>query len=168
MIKIGVLSDTHGYIDEPVLDFFKDCDEIWHAGDAGSPDVIDTLSEGKSFRGVHGNIDGWEVRRMVPEYLEFTIEQVAVLMTHIGFYSGRYVPEVMRRIRESKPKLFICGHSHILKVKYDEGLNLLHINPGAAGKSGIHQIRTAVRFRINGDRIEELEVLELPIHPESS
>jgi len=161
MIRIGVLSDTHGHVDDPLLNFFRDCDEIWHAGDAGSAEVIDILSEGKIFRGVYGNIDDWEVRRMVPEFQEFTIEQVRVLITHIGVFSGRYTSAVMHKIRDSKPSLFICGHSHILKVKYDKEFNHLHINPGAAGIRGIHQVRTAVRFEINGTRIENLEVLEL-------
>ncbi|MCK9324117.1 MAG: metallophosphatase family protein [Bacteroidales bacterium] len=165
MVNIGVLSDTHGYLDDAVMRFFENCDEIWHAGDAGSTDVLDTLAAIKPLRGVYGNIDDWDVRRMVPEFLEFTIEEVPVLMTHIGFYSGRYIPEVVRRFRAFQPKLFVCGHSHILKVKYDHDFKLLQVNPGAAGKSGYQQFRTAVRFQINGDRIEELEVLELPLHP---
>ncbi|TSA38507.1 MAG: metallophosphoesterase [Porphyromonadaceae bacterium] len=160
MIRIGVLSDTHGQIDQPVLDFFKDCDEIWHAGDLGDTRVMDVLAEGRVFRGVYGNIDGWEVRRELPEFLEFTVEEVKVMITHIGFYSGHYLNEVVKRLNQFKPKLFICGHSHILKIKNDPGRQMLHINPGAAGHYGIHQVRTAVRFEINGDRIENFDLWE--------
>lgn len=161
MIRIGVLSDTHGFVDQPLLDFFKDCQEIWHAGDVGNTDVLDALGEGHIFRGVHGNIDGWEVRRELPEFVEFTIEDVKVMITHIGFYSGHYLNEVVQRLNEFKPKLFICGHSHILKIKNDHDRQMLHINPGAAGLLGIHQVRTAVRFEINGDRIENLDLWEM-------
>lgn len=160
MIRVGVLSDTHGYIDEPVLDFFADCDEVWHAGDIGSAEIIDVLSARWKFRGVSGNIDDWEVRRMVPEFQEFIVENVAVLITHIGFHSGRYSGVVREKISANKPDLFICGHSHILKVKFDKDHHLLHVNPGAAGTYGFHQVRTAVRFIINDNRIEELEVWE--------
>jgi putative phosphoesterase len=160
MIRIGVLSDTHGFIDRPVIDFFKDCDEIWHAGDLGDISVMDELSAGKVFRGVFGNIDDWEVRRELPEFAEFQIEQVKVMITHIGFYSGHYLNEVVRRLNDYKPKLFICGHSHILKIKNDTSRQMLHINPGAAGNRGIHLVRTAVRFEINGDRIENLDLWE--------
>ncbi|MFA5815274.1 MAG: metallophosphoesterase family protein [Bacteroidales bacterium] len=161
MIRIGVLSDTHGQIDQPVLDFFKDCDEIWHAGDLGDTSVMDVLAEGRVFRGVYGNIDGWEVRRELPEFLEFTVEQVSVLITHIGFHYGNYLNEVVQRLNNFKPKLFICGHSHILKIKNDPARQMLHINPGAAGKYGIHQVRTAVRFEVNLDRIENLDLWEM-------
>ena len=160
MIRIGVLSDTHGHIDEPLLDFFSECDEIWHAGDIGSSKVIDILSEKWKFRGVHGNIDDWEVRRMVPEFQEFTVENVPVLITHIGFHGNRFTQEARKRIDSSKPALFICGHSHILKIKFDKEYNLLELNPGAAGIYGFHQVRTAVRFSISGNRIENLEVWE--------
>jgi putative phosphoesterase len=160
MTRIGLLSDTHGYIDEPVLDFFSECDEVWHAGDLGDTDMIDILSEGHVFRGVYGNIDGWEVRRELPEFLEFQVEGVKVLMTHIGLYSGHYLNEVTRRLAEFSPKLFVCGHSHILKIKNEPAWNLLHINPGAAGIRGIHQVRTAVRFEIDGDRIANLDLWE--------
>lgn len=161
MIRIGVLSDTHRTLDQPILDFFSNCDEIWHAGDLGSMEVMDILAEGRTFRGVYGNIDDWAVRRELPEFLEFTVEDVRVLITHIGFYSGHYMNEVVRRLNDFKPKLFICGHSHILKVKNDVSRQMLHINPGAAGKHGIHQVRTAVRFEINGDRIENLDLWEM-------
>jgi putative phosphoesterase len=160
MIRIGVLSDTHGHIDQPVLDFFKDCTEIWHAGDLGDIGVMDALADGRVFRGVYGNIDGWEVRRELPEFLEFTVENVKVLITHIGFNYGNYLGEVVQRLNQFKPKLFICGHSHMLKIKNDTSRQMLHINPGAAGIYGIHQVRTAVRFEINGDRIENLDLWE--------
>jgi putative phosphoesterase len=160
MIRIGVLSDTHGYIDQPLLDFFSDCPEIWHAGDLGDAAVMDALAEGRVFRGVYGNIDDWEIRRELPEFQEFTVEQVKVLMTHIGFYSGHYLNEVVSRLNLFKPKLFVCGHSHILKIKNDQSRQMLHINPGAAGISGFHNVRTAVRFEINGDRIENLDLWE--------
>ncbi|HBB92146.1 MAG: YfcE family phosphodiesterase [Bacteroidetes bacterium GWF2_49_14] len=162
MIRIGVLSDTHGHMDEPVLDFFKDCNEIWHAGDLGDIEIMDLLSQNRTYRGVYGNIDGWEVRRELPEFLEFTIENVKVLITHIGLYAGHYKNEVVDRLNSFKPNIFVCGHSHILKVKYDQSRKMLHINPGSAGVQGIHQVRTAVRFEIDGEKIENMDVLELP------
>jgi uncharacterized protein len=161
MIRIGVLSDTHGYLDQPVLDFFRDCDEVWHAGDLGDTEIMDVLAEGRTFRGVYGNIDGWEVRRELPEFAEFTIEGVKVLITHIGFNYGHFLNSVVERLNTFQPKLFICGHSHILKIKHDNDRRMLHINPGAAGNHGIHQVRTAVRFEISGDRIENLDLWEM-------
>jgi putative phosphoesterase len=160
MIRIGVLSDTHGLIDQPLLDFFQNCDEIWHAGDLGDICVMDALAEGRVFRGVAGNIDGWEVRRELPEFLEFTIEEVKVLITHIGSSNGSYHYDLVKRLNEFKPNLFICGHSHILKIARDPVRKMLHINPGAAGVRGIHQVRTAVRFEINKDRIENVDLWE--------
>jgi putative phosphoesterase len=162
MIRIGVLSDTHGHMDEPVLDFFRDCDEIWHAGDLGDIEIMDLLGQNRVYRGVYGNIDGWDVRRELPEFLEFKVEEVKVLITHIGLYAGQYKNEVVDRLNSFKPNVFVCGHSHILKVKYDQSRKMLHINPGSAGIQGIHQVRTAVRFEIDGDRIENMDVLELP------
>jgi putative phosphoesterase len=161
MIRIGVLSDTHGFIDKPLLDFFKDCAEIWHAGDLGDIKVMDELAEGRVFRGVYGNIDDWEVRRELPEFQVFTVEKVRVLITHIGFNYGHYLHEVVERLNDFKPKLFICGHSHILKINNDKSRQMLHINPGGAGNRGIHQVRTAVRFDIDGDRIENLDLWEM-------
>jgi uncharacterized protein len=162
MTRIGVLSDTHGYIDEPMLDFLKDCNEIWHAGDLGDITIMDILGEGRTYRGVYGNIDGWDVRRELPEFLEFTVEGVKVLITHIGLYGGSYLNEVVTRLNVFKPKIFVCGHSHILKVKYDQSRQMMHINPGGSGLQGIHQVRTAVRFEIDGEKIENMDVLELP------
>ena len=160
-MKIGLLSDTHGYLDDAVLKHFDKCDEIWHAGDFGSMEVIDRLEAFKPLRGVYGNIDDKDIRLKFPEHLRFHCEQVDVWMTHIGGYPGKYSPLVKPEILNNPPKLFITGHSHILKVQFDPKLQLLHLNPGAAGKQGWHQMRTAMRFEINGDKIENLEVIEL-------
>ena len=161
MKKIGLLSDTHSYLHSRVVEFFKDCDEIWHAGDMGTIDIADQLSKIKPFKGVHGNIDGQDVRLVYPKELRFKCEDVDVLLTHIGGYPGKYAPEIKDKLISNPPKLFICGHSHILKVIYDKKYNLLHINPGAAGKYGLHQIITAIRFKIDKSDIKELEILEL-------
>ena len=160
-MKIGLLSDTHGYLDDAVFKHFEKCDEIWHAGDFGSMEVIEKLEAFKPLRGVYGNIDDKDIRLKFPEHLRFHCEQVDVWMTHIGGYPGKYSPLVKPEILNNPPKLFITGHSHILKVQFDPKLQLLHLNPGAAGKQGWHQIRTAMRFEINGDKIENLEVIEL-------
>ncbi len=160
MKKIGLLSDTHGYWDEKFVEYFSTCDEIWHAGDIGSSDVLHKLEEIKPVRAVHGNIDGYPIRTTCPKFLRFQIEDVDVLMTHIGGYPGNYAIEVRREIYNNPPGLFICGHSHILKVQYDNNLKLLHINPGAAGKQGFHQVRTIIRFCIDKKEIKDLEVIE--------
>lgn len=160
-MKIGLLSDTHGFLDERVFEHFKDCDEIWHAGDFG-PHVADALAAFKPLRGVYGNIDGKEIRQQFPEHLRFKCEEVEVWMTHIGGYPGRYAPMVKPEIYTKPPQLFISGHSHILKVMPDKNLNLLHINPGAAGNQGWHKIKTLIRFCISGKNIHTLEAIELP------
>lgn len=160
-MKIGLLSDTHGYLDKAVFKHFDGCDEIWHVGDFGSMEIITELEAFKPLRGVFGNIDGKDIRLQFPEHLRFTCEQVDVWMTHIGGYPGKYSPLVKPEIVKNPPKLFISGHSHILKVQFDPKLQLLHLNPGAAGKQGWHQIRTMMRFDIHADRIENLEVIEL-------
>lgn len=160
-MKIGLLSDTHGFLDDAVYRHFDACDEVWHAGDFGSLDVAEKLAAFKPFKGVYGNIDGKDIRQFYPENLRFNCEDVDVWMTHIGGYPGRYAPEVREEIKKNPPKLFICGHSHILKVQYDPALKLLHLNPGAAGKQGWHKVRTLMRFDIHGDKIENLEVIEL-------
>ncbi|MEI5984358.1 metallophosphoesterase family protein [Sphingobacterium sp. PU5-4] len=160
-MKIGLISDTHSYLDDAVFEYFKDCDEIWHAGDFGSMEVIERLQAFKPLKGVFGNIDGKNIRMIYPENLRFQCEGVNVWMTHIGGYPGKYSPLVREEIRKNPPKLFICGHSHILKVQFDQKLGLLHLNPGAAGKQGWHKQRTLMRFEINQDRIENLEVVEL-------
>lgn len=160
-MKIGLLSDTHGFLDDAVFKHFEECDEIWHAGDFGNTEIIDRLVAFKPFKGVYGNIDGKDVRQRCPEHERFTCEQVDVWMTHIGGYPGRYAAQVKAEILRNPPKLFICGHSHILKVQYDQKLGILHLNPGAAGKQGWHKVRTLMRFEINADKIENLEVIEL-------
>ena len=161
MKKIGLLSDTHSFLDKTVLDHFRDMDEVWHAGDFGSPEVLQQLQAFKPLRGVWGNIDGPEIRQALPEEAYFTIEGVAVLMLHIGGYPGRYSPAAMKGLEAFKPQLFISGHSHILKVMYDEKRQCLHMNPGAAGHHGWHTQRTIIRFMIDGDKMMNCEVIEL-------
>lgn len=161
MKRIGLLSDTHGYLDEGIKNHFSNCDEIWHAGDIGTVNVSDTLSEWKPYRAVYGNIDGTELRKMHPENQLFQVEGVKVLMTHIGGYPGRYTPRVRELIVQEQPKLYICGHSHILKVMFDKKHQVLHMNPGAAGIHGFHTIKTMLRFVIDGAEVKNLEVIEL-------
>lgn len=161
MIKIGLISDTHSFLDEAVFKYFDDRDEIWHAGDFGNVELVDQLSAFKPLRGVFGNIDGKEIREMFPEDLKFKCEEVSVWMTHIGGYPDRYVPRVKNEIYTKSPDLFISGHSHILKVIFDKKINCLHINPGAAGKQGWHKKRTLVRFCISENKIHTLDVVEL-------
>ncbi len=161
MIKIGLVSDTHNYLHPSVSEFLKPCDEIWHAGDMGSISLANQLSEIKPLRGVYGNIDGNDIRVIYPKDLHFMCEDVDVWITHIGGYPGKYPPEIKNILQENPPKLFICGHSHILKVIYDKKYNFLHINPGAAGKYGFHHFITAIRFNIDRIKIKDLEVLEI-------
>lgn len=161
MKRIGLLSDTHGYWDERYETHFKDCDEIWHAGDIGSVEVAERFEAFRPFRAVYGNIDNNMLRTMFPEINRFNVEGVDTMIKHIGGYPGRYDSSVKRALYIDPPKLFISGHSHILKVQYDANLDLLHINPGAAGISGFHQVRTLVRFVLNEGNIEDLEVVEL-------
>ncbi|MEI7500412.1 MAG: metallophosphoesterase family protein [Bacteroidota bacterium] len=162
MVRIGILSDTHGYIHPRVLEFFAAVDEIWHTGDLGDISIAHQLRELKPLRAVYGNIDGRDVRIEFQDVHIFMVEQVKALMTHIGGYPGRYDKRATLLIEHERPKLFICGHSHILKVIYDKKYDLLHINPGAAGKYGIHKSITAVRLIIEGDNIRDLEVIDLP------
>lgn len=161
MKKIGLISDTHSYLDDAVFTHFKDCDEVWHAGDFGSYDVVEKLEAFKPFRGVYGNIDDKTIQVHCLEHLRFECEGVDVWMTHIGGYPGRYSSLVKTEITTNPPKLFICGHSHILKVQYDPKLSLLHLNPGAAGRQGWHKVRTLMRFDLNEGKIENLEIIEL-------
>jgi|SRR5579871_4458600 len=161
MIRIGLLSDTHGFLDENIFKHFEQCDEIWHAGDFGSLTLAQKLNAFKPFRGVYGNIDGNDVRDIYPEKLKWKCEDVNIYMTHIGGYPPKYNPSVKKELMEEKPKLFICGHSHILKIMYDDKLNCLHINPGAAGNHGWHKIKTIVRFTIDGNNMKDCEVIEL-------
>ena len=160
MKRIGILSDTHGTIIPQVFDFFKDVDEIWHAGDLGNITVAEQLDAFKPFRAVHGNIDDYIVRLQYPEDLFFQVEDVHVYMTHIGGYPGHYMPEVKIILEKKKPDLFVCGHSHILKVIYDKKLNLLHLNPGAAGNSGFQKKTTMIRFAIDGTQFKDMEIFE--------
>lgn len=161
MLKIGLLSDTHAYWDNKYAEYFASCDEIWHAGDIGSLEVLDNLRSIKQVSAVHGNIDGHLIRSECPKHLRFKAEDVDVWITHIGGYPGKYAPDVRPEIFTDPPQLFISGHSHILKVQYDNNLKLLHINPGAAGKQGFHNTRTLIRFIIEGKDIKDLEVIEL-------
>ena len=161
MKKIGLLSDTHACWDDKYLRYFADCDEIWHAGDIGSEDVLRKLESEKPVRAVYGNIDGHILRMECPEKLRFTVEEVDVLLTHIGGYPGRYNPALKSELYADPPMLFVCGHSHILKVMYDQSLKMLCMNPGAAGNFGFHQVRTLLRFSIDGKNIKDLEVIEI-------
>jgi len=161
MKKIGLLSDTHSYLDESIFGYFEPCDEIWHAGDVGNPALAERLEAFRPFRAVYGNIDGREIRQRYPLDLRFELEGVDVFMTHIGGYPGRYEKRVRELLQANPPKLFICGHSHILKVLPDKQLGLLHMNPGACGNEGWHKVRTVLRFDLKDGRIENLEVVEL-------
>ena len=161
MTKLGLISDTHSYLDDAVFKHFENCDEIWHAGDFGSIEVADKLAAFKPFRGVYGNIDGGDIRKAYPENLRFKCENVDVWITHIGGYPDRYSPLVKPEIYANPPQLFICGHSHILKVIFDKKINCLHINPGAAGKQGWQKVRTLIRFAIDDDKIKDLQIIEL-------
>lgn len=160
MQQILLLSDTHGYIDDRILAYAKEADQVWHAGDIGNLKVTDALIKIKPLKAVFGNIDGASARAQFKENERFMCEGVDVWITHIGGYPGRYDARIRDEIRANPPKLFITGHSHILKVMPDKKLNLLHMNPGAVGKHGFHKVRTMLRFKIEGERIYELEVIE--------
>ncbi len=160
-MKVLLLSDTHGHIDDTMLKYAGEADEIWHAGDIGSLDVTDALEAIKPVRAVYGNIDDHKIRSEFQLHQRFKCEDVTVWMTHIGGYPGRYARGIKDKLIENTPKLFISGHSHILKVMWDKDLGLLHMNPGASGRKGLHTMRTMLRFKINGAEIEDLEVIEL-------
>ena len=160
MKKIGILSDTHGTLIPQVFSFFKDVDEIWHAGDIGNIETAEQLEGFKPLRAVHGNIGDHIVRMQYPEDQFFKVEDVHVFMTHIGGYPDHYMPEIKSILKAKKPDLFVCGHSHILKVIYDQKLNLLHINPGAAGLSGFQKKTTMIRFTIDGKEFKDMEIFE--------
>jgi putative phosphoesterase len=164
MLKVGILSDTHCTLIPQLFHFFKDVDELWHAGDIGNIETADALANFKPLRAVHGNIDDYTVRRQYPEDLLFNVEDTKVFMTHIGGYPDHYMTEVKHILIAKKPDLFICGHSHILKVMYDKKLNLLHINPGAAGNSGFHKKITFIRMAIEGKTFKDMEIFELDRH----
>jgi uncharacterized protein len=160
MTRIGVLSDTHGKIHPKYRDFFESCDEIWHAGDIGDIETADLLAAFKPLRAVYGNIDDHKIRLEYPLFQVFQVEQVKVVLVHIGGYPGHYDSEARKIIEKESPGLFVCGHSHILKVMYDHKYSLLHINPGAAGFSGFQQVITMVRFTIEQKEILNLEIFE--------
>ena len=166
MTRIGLIADTHDYLDEAIFEHFKDCDEVWHVGDFGGIEIVNKLNHGQTGRqtmlkGVFGNIDGQEIRNEFPEQLVFMCEGVKVMMRHIGGYPPRYNPATKKELLIHKPQLFISGHSHILKIMYDDKLKCLHMNPGAAGKQGWHKVRTIIRFVIDGKEIKDAEVIEL-------
>lgn len=161
MLKIGLLSDTHAWWDDKYAEYFSACDEIWHAGDIGSMEIVERLQDFRPLRAVYGNIDGQDIRKMFPETARFTIEGADVVMKHIGGYPGKYDPSIRGSLFVRPPQLFVSGHSHILKVKYDKTLGMLHINPGAAGRYGFHKVRTLVRFDIEAGKFGNLEVIEL-------
>ena len=161
MKRIGLLSDTHNCWDDRFEEYFKDCDEIWHAGDIGSMELAKRFESFKPFRAVYGNIDDYRLRAAFPEVFRFEMEGVDVLMTHIGGYPGKYDPRVLKIFNVSPPKLFVCGHSHILKVIYDKRFDFLCVNPGAAGKYGFHQVRTIMRLTLDEGKISDAEVIEL-------
>ena len=163
MTRIGLLSDTHSYIDDNILKELSNADEIWHAGDFGSQGVIDNLQSLAPLRGVWGNIDGKDIRLQFPETLIFYCEDVKVMMQHIGGYPGRYSKGIKDRLLREQPRLFISGHSHILKIIPDKQLDLLHLNPGAAGKQGWHKVRTLIRFSVHGNELKDMQVVELAV-----
>lgn len=161
MKKILLLSDTHSFIDDQILKFVKQADEVWHAGDIGDLHVTDSIKKIKPLRAVYGNIDDNKARAEFPLDNKFSVEGVSVWITHIGGYPNKYNQRVREELSKNPPKLFICGHSHILKVQYDKKLNLLHLNPGAAGKHGFHKVRTMLRFEIDKGEIKNMEIIEL-------
>ena len=160
MKKILLISDTHGYIDDRIIQYAKESDETWHAGDIGELKVVDELKKVTTLRAVHGNIDNSKIRAEYAENLRFKIENMKIWITHIGGYPNRYNQRIRQEIYNDPPDIFICGHSHILKVINDNKLNLLHINPGAIGKHGFHHVRTMIRFEIMKSKIQNLEVIE--------
>jgi putative phosphoesterase len=161
-MKIGLMSDTHGYLDQKIYSYFNDCDEIWHAGDIGNLSLLEELRNFKKVRAVYGNIDGNDLRTTLPQELIFDVEGVLVWMIHIGGYPPVYTSIIKKSIKKIMPDLLVCGHSHILRVMTDPNFsNLLYLNPGAAGKEGFHKIRTIIRFSIEGKRITNLQAIEL-------
>ena len=169
MRRIGLISDTHNYLDDAVFRHFEQCDEIWHAGDFGNASLAEKLAEFRPIKGVYGNIDGYDIRGVYPELLRWKCEEVEVMMCHIGGYPGKYTPVVKAEMKKSPPKLFISGHSHILKIIYDKEYDCLHINPGAAGKEGWHKTRTLVVFSIDKTEIKDCSIIELnPRYPSSA
>jgi putative phosphoesterase len=160
-MQVGLLADSHGFLDEAIFTHFAKCDEVWHAGDFGPVEVLDRLKAFKPIRGVFGNIDGAEIRSELPQDLEWQCEGVRVYMTHMGGYPGHYDSRAGKKILELKPDLFICGHSHIARVMRDQNLKLLHMNPGACGRMGWHLKRTVLRFTVDGEKIGDVALIEL-------
>ncbi len=161
MQRIALISDTHNYLDPKIFKYVDSCDQIWHAGDIGTISITDELSKIKPVVAVYGNVDGQDVRKVHPLNQQFMCEGVKVFITHIGGYPNRYSSNMVEEIKICKPQLLIFGHSHILKVMYDQKYKLLHINPGAAGNQGFHLVKTMVRFTIDSDKIKDMEVIEL-------
>lgn len=161
MQRIALLSDTHNYLDSKLIKYFDECHQIWHAGDIGSIEICDQLAKIKPLLAVYGNIDGQDIRKIHPKNQLFFCEKIKVFMTHIAGYPGKYSLEVREEIKKHRPQLFICGHSHILKVMYDKSYHTLYMNPGAAGNHGFHKVKTLLRFSIDQDNIRDLEVIEL-------
>lgn len=161
MKRIGLISDTHGFLDDAIYRHFEFCDEIWHAGDFGDISVAKKLSDFRPLLGVYGNIDGNEIRNQFPAHLNWTCESVQVYMTHIGGYPPNYIPSVKKELFALAPQLFICGHSHILRIIFDDRISCLHMNPGAAGNHGWHKIRTLIRFEVDGKDMKNCQVIEL-------
>lgn len=159
--KILLLSDTHGFLDDQILKFVKQADEVWHAGDIGKIEVTDSLKKIRPLKAVFGNIDDKKIRAEFPLDLIFEVENMKIWMTHIGGYPGKYYPRIREKMKAIDPDVFICGHSHILKVIYDHKNECLHLNPGAAGKHGFHKVRTMLRFQVDKNKIKEMEVIEL-------
>jgi putative phosphoesterase len=160
-MKIGLLSDTHGFLDEKIFGYFKNCDEVWHAGDIGSHELADKLEKFKPFKAVYGNIDDPEMQRRYPADLWFTCEQASIWITHIAGSPPNYNPRIKKILKDKKPDILICGHSHILKIIPDKNYNLLYINPGAAGNQGLHHMKTLLRFDVGGTKVSNMEVIEL-------
>lgn len=160
-MRIGLIADTHGFLDKTLFECFSQCDEVWHAGDFGSIEILERLRQFKPLRGVYGNIDGPEVRNQLMQDLHWTCEGLRVYMTHVGGYPGRYDSRAKKIILNAKPSLFICGHSHILKIMRDLNLNLIHMNPGACGNAGWHQVRTGLRFTVTAGKVDGVEAIEL-------
>jgi len=162
MTRIGLLSDSHNFFDNSLGDILKDCDEIWHAGDLGSISIYKQLTDfNKPVRAVYGNIDGNDIRKLIPLEQIWNVESMKIYMIHIGGYPGKYPAQIRRRIMDITPGIFVCGHSHILKVIYDKTYQLLHLNPGASGREGFHKVRTALRFIIDNDKVQDMEIIEL-------
>lgn len=160
-MKIGLLSDTHGFLDKRIMEYFTDCDEIWHAGDIGSAEVADALQQFKPLRAVYGNIDDGAMQQRFPEDSFFACDGKNIFMTHIAGSPPNYNPRLKKILKEKKPDILVCGHSHILKVMHDKALNVLYLNPGAAGNQGFHRMKTILRFEIDGGKIFNMEVIEL-------